>query len=153
MPSLGESQNRIDIYTNAGDWLRKSIAALKQLSENLDRARNIVESNYSINGNAPAVAERIKDLKAHVDDIERWNRDEILMHIDNEKRVAQQNYEAEQARIEAAEEESRRERERQEREAEWERERQRQEEEERRREQERREEEEARASAQRVHSN
>jgi hypothetical protein len=100
MPSLDECQNRIDVYTNAGDWLRNTIRNLGDLSDNLERMKNIVESDCKINGNPPEIVNRIQDLKARVDDIRRWNKDEILMHIDNERSIGVQYYDAEQARLE-----------------------------------------------------
>lgn len=103
MPSLGDCQNKIDVYTNAGDWLRRTLNYLEQLSDNLSRMNSIVESDYRINGDSPEVCARIKALKARVDDIKRWNRDEILMHIDNERRIGRQEYEFEEQRLEQEE--------------------------------------------------
>ena len=103
MPSLGECQNKIDVYTNAGDWLRRTIKNLEQLSENLERMKAIVESDYQVNGNPPEIAERIRNLKDRVDDIKRWNRDEILMHIDKERRIGRQEYDTEQRRLDEEE--------------------------------------------------
>ena len=103
MPSLDECQNRIDVYSNAGEWLRITLRNLEELSDNLNRMKSIIESDCRINGNPPEIATRISNLKAKVDDIRRWNRDEILMHIDNERRIGVQYYEAEQSRLEQEE--------------------------------------------------
>lgn len=99
MPSLGECQQKIDVYTNAGEWLRITVEKLDQLSENLGKIKNIVESDYRINGNSPEIFDRICALKARVDDVKRWNREEILMHIDNERRIGASEYEDEQNRL------------------------------------------------------
>lgn len=103
MPSLDECQDKINKYSTASDWLRTTIKDLEQLSDNLARMKNIVESNYSVNGDSPEIATRIQNLKNRVNDLKNWNRDEILMHIENELEIGRQEYDDEETRIEEEE--------------------------------------------------
>ncbi len=103
MPSLDECQNKIDIYTNAKEWLQRMINNLNDAKNDLERARNSVQGSFKINNDPTKLVERMKNLEWNISETSRWNSTEIMAHMQNELNNGRIEYSNEQLRLEEEE--------------------------------------------------
>lgn len=99
MPSLDECQNKIDVYTNAKEWLTRMINNLKEAKEYLEKSRNSIQGSFRVNGEEAKLVERIKNLEWRMSEMIRWNSTEIMSHMQNEINNGRIEYNNEQMRL------------------------------------------------------